>query len=94
MVAALIPFSTTEFLNVRALGIGVAVAVLLDVLIVRPVLLPAAAAVLGRRGWWPTSGPTPARSARRLNSPSDGIPGRTRPPPPPCRHDQENPMTL
>ena len=62
MVAALIPFSTTELLNVRALGIGVAVAVLLDVLIVRPVLLPAAAAVLGRRGWWPTV-PTAADSA-------------------------------
>ena len=54
MVAALIPFSTTEFLNVRALGIGVAIAILIDVLIVRPVLLPAAAAVLGRFGWWPT----------------------------------------
>ena len=57
MIAALIPFSTTELLNLRALGIGVAFAVLLDVLIVRPVLLPAAEAVLGRRGWWPTRGP-------------------------------------
>jgi len=55
MVAALVPFSTTELLNVRALGIGVAIAILIDVLIVRPVLLPAAAAVLGRFGWWPTS---------------------------------------
>ena len=58
MVAALIPFSTTELLNVRALGIGVAIAILIDVLVVRPVLLPAAVAVLGRFGWWPTS---PAR---------------------------------
>ena len=57
MMAALIPFSTTELLNLRALGIGVATAVLLDVLIVRPVLLPAAEAVLGHRGWWPTRGP-------------------------------------
>jgi putative drug exporter of the RND superfamily len=55
MVAALIPFATTELLNVQALGIGVAVAILIDVLIVRPVLLPAAAALLGRFGWWPTS---------------------------------------
>ena len=55
MVAALIPFSTTDLLNVRALGIGVSIAVLLDVLIVRPVLLPAAEAVLGRLGWWPTT---------------------------------------
>jgi len=58
MVAALIPFSLTDLLNVRALGIGVAFAVLLDVVIVRPVLLPAAEAVLGRFGWWPTVPPT------------------------------------
>jgi RND superfamily putative drug exporter len=61
MVAAVIPFSLTGLQNIRALGIGVAVAVLLDVLIVRPVLLPAAEAVLGRFGWWPTvaAGPRP-----------------------------------
>jgi RND superfamily putative drug exporter len=57
MVAAIIPFAITPLLNVRALGIGIAFAVLLDVLIVRPVLLPAAEAVLGRYGWWPTAGP-------------------------------------
>ncbi len=59
MVASLIPFVTTSFLNVRQFGSGVAVAVLLDILIVRTVLLPAAETVLGRLGWWPTSGPTP-----------------------------------
>jgi RND superfamily putative drug exporter len=55
MIAALIPFSTAELINLRAFGIGVAVAVLLDVLIARPVLLPAAEILLGRSGWWPTS---------------------------------------
>lgn len=59
MVAALIPFTTTDFINIRALGIGIGVAVLLDVLIMRPVLLPAAEAVIGRFGWWPTHGPRP-----------------------------------
>jgi putative drug exporter of the RND superfamily len=54
MVAALIPFATTSLLNVRAFGIGIAIAILLDTALVRPVLLPAAIAVLGRRGWWPT----------------------------------------
>jgi putative drug exporter of the RND superfamily len=56
MVAALIPFALTDFINIRALGVGIAVAVLLDVVIMRPVLLPAAEAVLGRYGWWPTRG--------------------------------------
>jgi len=63
MVASLIPFLTTSFVNVRQFGIGVAVAVLLDTLVVRPVLLPAAEIVLGRFGWWPTSGPGPAGPA-------------------------------
>ena len=69
MVAALIPFSTTDLINLRAFGIGVALAVLLDVAIARPVLLPAAEALLGRFGWWPTSGrradDVTARPARR-----------------------------
>lgn len=54
MIAALIPFATTDLLNVRAFGIGVATSILLAVFVVRPVLLPAAIAVLGRLGWWPT----------------------------------------
>jgi len=67
MLAAVIPFAATGLLNVRAFGIGVAIAILLDVLIVRPVLLPAAAALLGQRGWWPTrpSGARAARAGRR-----------------------------
>jgi RND superfamily putative drug exporter len=59
MIAALIPFATTDLLNVRAFGIGVAVAILLDTVVVRPVLLPAAISVLGRVGWWPTSPSAP-----------------------------------
>ena len=64
MVAALIPFSTTDFINIRVLGVGIAVAVLLDVAIMRPVLLPAAEAVLGRYGWWPTQGGRGRRNRR------------------------------
>jgi putative drug exporter of the RND superfamily len=57
MLASLIPFLLTDLINVRQFGIGVAVAVLLDMVLVRPVLLPAAEVVLGRAGWWPTAGP-------------------------------------
>lgn len=68
MVAALIPFSTSDFINIQVLGIGIGVAVLLDVALMRPVLLPAAEAALGRYGWWPTHGPRqasePAPAAR------------------------------
>jgi RND superfamily putative drug exporter len=75
MLAAVIPFATTDLINVRELGVGVAVAIALDVVLVRPVLLPAAEAVLGRLGWWPTSAPrdseapTSRPKARRLPRP-------------------------
>ncbi len=62
MIAATIPFATTDLINVRELGIGVTAAILLEIVLVRPVLLPAAEAVLGRAGWWPTSSPRPTGS--------------------------------
>jgi RND superfamily putative drug exporter len=77
MIAALIPFATTDLLNVRAFGIGVAVAILLDTTIVRPVLLPAAIAVLGRMGWWPTRMPaTPGPRPRRGDASPPTLPAQ------------------
>jgi RND superfamily putative drug exporter len=54
MVAAVLPFAAADVLTIRQFGLGVAIAVVIDALIVRPVVLPAAAAAIGRRGWWPT----------------------------------------
>ncbi len=62
MIAALIPFATTELMTVRTFGVGIAIAVALDAFLVRPVLLPAAVEVMGRWSWWPTrvnAGPQP-----------------------------------
>jgi putative drug exporter of the RND superfamily len=89
MVAALIPFSTTDFINVRALGVFIGVAVLLDVMIMRPVLLPAAEAVLGRFGWWPTHGAPPP--ARLEGEPTAPAPTRRRLPRPHLRHRRPRP---
>jgi RND superfamily putative drug exporter len=55
MIAVGVPFAFSELANVRQFGVGIAIAVTLSALVVRPVLLPAAAALLGRRGWWPTA---------------------------------------
>jgi X-X-X-Leu-X-X-Gly heptad repeat protein len=78
MIAAVIPFALTDLINVKQFGIGVAVAILLDVLLVRPVLLPAAEVVLGRFGWWPTSGPPGAvRATRKHRVPRPRLPHRT-----------------
>jgi uncharacterized membrane protein YdfJ with MMPL/SSD domain len=51
----------------------------LDTFIVRPVLLPAAVAVLGRAGWWPTH---PGR-ARPAQFPSGDAPQPAEPAEPP-----------
>jgi RND superfamily putative drug exporter len=73
MIAAVIPFATTELMTVRTFGVGIAIAVTLDTFLVRPVLLPAAVEVLGRWSWWPThvsaeppSGAPKAPRARRV----------------------------
>jgi RND superfamily putative drug exporter len=69
MLAAGLPFALSGFLTIAQFGIGVLVALLVDALIVRPVLLPAAVEVLGHRAWWPThpssAGPTQASPASR-----------------------------
>jgi RND superfamily putative drug exporter len=58
MVAAIVPFAMSGLFNLK-LTIGLAIAILIDALIVRPVLLPAAVELLGRRIWWPTSKSAP-----------------------------------
>lgn len=55
MIAAAVPFMFSGLGNVRQFGVGLAIAVALDALVVRPVLLPAAVHLLGRRSWWPTA---------------------------------------
>ena len=59
MLAAVIPFALVDLRSVQVFGVGVAIAVVLDALIVRPVLLPAAVALLGRWSWWPLSRQAP-----------------------------------
>lgn len=61
MIAAVVPFATTDLLTVRQFGVAFAIAVALDVFLVRPVLLPALAEVLGERAWWPTRAGDPQR---------------------------------
>ena len=68
MVAAAVPFAISDLSSVRQFGIGLAVVVLLDALIVRPVLLPASAELLGRFGWWPTG----RRAAEERAEPAAG----------------------
>jgi RND superfamily putative drug exporter len=52
MAAVFLSFGASEFAIPRQLGVGLAIAVVLDALVLRLFMLPAAMHVLGRRGWW------------------------------------------
>jgi RND superfamily putative drug exporter len=52
MVVVFITFVTIPFAFIQELGLGLAVAVLIDATIVRSVLLPASMTVLGDWNWW------------------------------------------
>jgi putative drug exporter of the RND superfamily len=52
MVAVFSIFATLSFVDIKTLGVGLAVAVLIDATAVRGVLVPAAIAILGQRTWY------------------------------------------
>jgi putative drug exporter of the RND superfamily len=52
MVAVFSIFATLSFVDVKTLGVGLAVAVLIDATAVRGILVPAAMALLGERSWY------------------------------------------
>jgi uncharacterized membrane protein YdfJ with MMPL/SSD domain len=52
MVAVFSIFGSLSFVMFKQLGIGLAVAVLLDATLIRGVLLPATMKLLGDRNWW------------------------------------------
>ena len=61
MIAVFLAFATSGFISIRQLGVGLAIAVTLDAMVLRLVLLPAAMDLLGRWNWW-----LPAWLGRRL----------------------------
>jgi RND superfamily putative drug exporter len=66
MVAVFLVFATLSMTTFKQLGVGLAVAILLDATVVRAVLLPAVLSVLGDRTWW--SPGWLSRTARRTGS--------------------------
>ncbi|HEX7353742.1 MAG TPA: MMPL family transporter, partial [Mycobacteriales bacterium] len=53
MVSVFAIFASLHMVEMKELGLGLAVAVLVDALVVRTVVLPAALCLLGRWTWWP-----------------------------------------
>jgi RND superfamily putative drug exporter len=52
MVGVFALFATLSSLDIKQLGVGLAVAVLLDATIIRGVLLPSTMKLLGRANWY------------------------------------------
>ncbi|GAA0733965.1 MMPL family transporter [Dactylosporangium roseum] len=52
MVAVFVGFALDPDVTVKMMGVGMAVAVLIDATVVRLVLVPAAMALLGKANWW------------------------------------------
>jgi RND superfamily putative drug exporter len=52
MVAVFLGFATEVDVVVKMVGLGMAVAILMDATVVRMVLVPATMALLGHRNWW------------------------------------------
>jgi RND superfamily putative drug exporter len=104
MVAVFAIFATMDMVEFKIMGIGLAVAVLLDATIVRAILLPSAMKLLGDWNWWlprrlewlPRVGgplaleqPTPAAAAQE--KPSTRLPHPTRAPKPAGSRPRQTP---
>jgi hypothetical protein len=60
-------FATSQIIIVKEIGIGIALAVLIDASIVRVLLVPSLMAILGRWNWWPSTRTAREEGRQRVN---------------------------
>ena len=70
-------FATSELVFIKELGLGAALAVLIDASIIRALLVPSLMALLGRWNWW---APRPLRALHNRIGLSEGSPPHEAPP--------------
>ena len=75
MLAVFLGFAVAELLAVKAMGVGMMVAIALDATVVRFLLLPAAMTLLDEWNWW---APAPLRRLHARLVPPPGGPARAR----------------
>jgi putative drug exporter of the RND superfamily len=76
MAIVFLAYATSAITSVKLIGVGLAIAVLVDVTIVRAMLVPAVMRLTGRVNWWQ---PEPLRRLRArvgLGETDPGAPGR------------------
>ncbi|MBB5871047.1 RND superfamily putative drug exporter [Allocatelliglobosispora scoriae] len=64
-------FALGGLIAVKEIGVGMAIAIVLDVTVVRGLLLPAVMSLLGRWNWWPTKLMAPSTSGHETITASD-----------------------
>ena len=69
MVSVFAIFATLSMLEMKMMGVGLAVAILLDATLIRLVMLPAVLVLLGERAWWPQRPEVAARRGGRGGRP-------------------------
>jgi RND superfamily putative drug exporter len=74
MTIVFLGFAVGGLVAVKEIGVGMAVAVILDVTIVRGLLLPATMTLLGDRNWWSPRRPRPDATPERAEAPAE-VPG-------------------
>ncbi|MEV6922981.1 MMPL family transporter [Dactylosporangium sp. NPDC051485] len=65
MVSVFVSFLFVGLLELKQIGFGLAAAVIMDAVIVRILMLPAALTLLGSRSWWPSRPPAAVAPAAR-----------------------------
>jgi RND superfamily putative drug exporter len=73
MVGVFSIFATLSTIDFKQLGVGLAVAILLDATIIRAVVLPSVMTLLGNANWWAPKFLRPS-SGKHVAAPGDDVP--------------------
>jgi len=76
MIAVFFGFALSDVTPLRQLGVGLALAVLIDATVVRGVLVPASMQLMGRLNWWFPTVRLPFRDRRRVAAHGRPVMGR------------------
>ncbi|MFC8535307.1 MMPL family transporter [Streptomyces sp. NPDC057249] len=77
LAVVMVAIGTSRVTNTKMLGLGIALAVLMDAMVVRSLLVPTVMKLMGRASWW---APAPLRRFHRRFGLSEGEPGRPQAP--------------
>ncbi|WP_405936798.1 MMPL family transporter [Streptomyces sp. NBC_00726] len=73
LAVVMVAIGTSRVTNTKMLGLGIALAVLMDAMVVRSLLVPTVMKLMGRASWW---APAPLRRFHQRFGLSEGEPGR------------------